>query len=316
MKPSNEIDLYIEPFPKNVQVLLQELRTIIKKAAPNAEEIISYKMPAYKQFSTLVYFAGYKNHLGFYPHSSSIKHFKEEIKEYKNSKGAIQFPLDKPLPNELITKIVQFRVQEDLEEENRKNSIVKKEKKVWNNNNLWSEELEILKSIINKTQLVETEKCGAHIYTHINNNIIGIGCFKNYFVIWFFNGVFLKDEKKLLINANEENTKGLRQMRFQSIEEINEKIILEYVNEAIANEEKGLKIKPESKKNISCKLLENELKSDLDLRKAFNSFTPYKQREFMEYINEAKQEKTKISRLEKIKPMILSNIGLNDKYRK
>ena len=316
MKPSNEIDLYIETFPKNVQVLLQELRTIIKKAAPNTEEIVSYKMPAYKQFSTLVYFAGYKNHIGFYPHSSSIEHFEEAIKAYKSSKGAIQFPIDKPLPKELITKIVQFRFQEDLEEENRKNSIVKKEKKVWNNNNLWSEELEILKSIINKTQLVETEKWGAPIYTHNNKNIIGIGGFKSYFGIWFFNGVFLKDEKKLLINVNEENTKGLRQMRFQSIEEINEKIILEYVNEAIANEEKGLKIKPKSKEKISCKLLDNELKSNSDLKKAFHSFTPYKQREFAEYINDAKQEKTKLTRLEKIKPMILLNIGLNDKYRK
>lgn len=315
MKPSNEIDLYIETFPKNVQVLLQELRTIIKNAAPNADEIMSYQMPAYKQFNRLVYFAGYKNHIGFYPHSSPIEYFKEELKKYKSSKGAIQFPLNEPLPKELIAKIVQFRVQEDLENENKK-TLTAKEKKLWQRNDLWVEELEVLKYIINKTQLVETEKWGAPTYTHNGKNIIGIGGFKSYFGIWFFNGVFLKDGKKLLMNANEENTKGLRQMRFQSIEEINEKIILEYVNEAIANEEKGLKIKPESKKKIACKLLENELKSDLDLRKAFNSFTPYKQREFLEYINEAKQEKTKISRLEKIKPMILSNIGLNDKYRK
>lgn len=315
MKPSNEIDLYIETFPKNVQVLLQELRTIIKNAAPNADEIISYKMPAYKQFSTLVYFAGYKNHIGFYPHHSPIEHFKEAIKKYKCSKGAIQFPLNEPLPNELITQIVQFRVQEDLENENKK-ALTVKEKKVWQRNDLWIEELEALKSIISKTQLVETEKWGAPTYTHNTKNIIGIGGFKSYFGIWFFNGVFLKDEKKLLINANEENTKGLRQMRFQSIEEINEKVILEYISEAIANEEKGLKIKPESKEKIACKLLENELKSDIDLKEAFQLFTPYKQREFMEYINEAKQEKTKLNRLEKIKPMILSNTGLNDKYRK
>lgn len=315
MKPSNEIDLYIETFPKNVQVLLQELRTIIKNAAPNADEIMSYQMPAYKQFNRLVYFAGYKNHIGFYPHSSSIEYFKEELKKYKSSKGAIQFPLNEPLPKELIAKIVQFRVQEDLENENKK-TLTAKEKKVWQRNDLWVEELEVLKSIINKTQLVETEKWGAPTYTHNGKNIIGIGGFKSYFGIWFFNGVFLKDEKKLLINANEENTKGLRQMRFQSIEEINEQIILEYVNEAIANEEKGLKIKPKSKEKISCKLLDNELKSNSDLKKAFHSFTPYKQREFAAYINDAKQEKTKLKRLEKIKPMILSNIGLNDKYRK
>lgn len=316
MKTSNEIDLYIEAFPEIVQKKLYELRTIIKNAAPNADEIISYQMPAYKQFSRLVYFAGYKNHIGFYPHSSSIEHFEEEIKKYKNSKGAIQFPLDKPLPNELITKIVQFRVQEDLENENKKTLAAKKEKKVWQKNNLWTEELEVLKSIINKTQLIETEKWGAPIYTHKNKNVIGIGGFKSYFGIWFFNGVFLKDEMNLLINANEENTKALRQMRFNSIKDVDEKIILQYIKEAIDNEEKGLKIKPESKEKISCKLLEDELETNLDLKKAFNSFTPYKQREFAEHINDAKQEKTKLTRLEKIKPMILSNIGLNDKYRK
>ena len=189
------------------------------------------------------------------------------------------------------------------------------EKKIWDKNNQWTKELEFLKSIINKTQLVETIKWGAPIYTHNNKNVIGIGGFKSYFGIWFFNGVFLKDDKNLLINANEENTKGLRQMRFNSLEEVDEKIILDYINEAIENEEKGLKIKPEKKAEISCELLENEFKKNEELKKAFSLFTPYKQREFMEYINEAKQEKTKITRLEKIKPMILSNIGLHDKYR-
>ncbi|WP_338378255.1 DUF1801 domain-containing protein [uncultured Flavobacterium sp.] len=315
MKTLNEIDLYIERFPKDVQVLLQQLRTIIKKAAPKTEEIMSYQMPAYKQNNRLVYFAGYKKHIGFYPHTSPISHFKDELKEYKTSKGAIQFPLDKPLPNELITRIVEFRVQEDLENKKMKKAISKKEAKVWNKTNQWTVELELLKTIINKTQLVETVKWGVPIYMHNDKNVIGIAGFKSYFGIWFYNGVFLKDEKNLLINANEENTKGLRQMRFNSINEVNEKTILQYIKEAIANEEKGLKIKPEKKAKISCELLENEFKSNINLKNAFNLFTPYKQREFMEYINDAKQEKTKITRLEKIKPMILSNIGLHDKYR-
>ena len=104
-------------------------------------------------------------------------------------------------------------------------------------------------------------------------------------------------------------------MRFQSIEEVNEKIIFEYVIEAIENEKKGLKIKPEKKAIITCDYLENEMKVNSEFKKAFKLFSPYKQREFKEYINDAKQEKTKLSRLEKIKPMILSNIGLHDKYR-
>ena len=114
------------------------------------------------------------------------------------------------------------------------------EKNKWNKTNQWNDELELLKAIINKTQLVETVKWGAPIYTHNDKDIIGIGGFKSYFGIWFFNGVFLKDDKNLLVNANEENTKGVRQMRFNSLNEIDEKTILTYVEEAIANEEKDL----------------------------------------------------------------------------
>src|SRR6478609_1185314 len=117
MKPINiaNIDQYISTFPEDTQLLLEKLREIIKKAAPKAEEVISYKMPAFKQNGVLVYFAGYKSHIGFYPTGSGIKAFQEEISKYKNSKGAVQFPLDKPLPVGLITKMVKYRVKEDQE---------------------------------------------------------------------------------------------------------------------------------------------------------------------------------------------------------
>ncbi|MBI3125914.1 MAG: DUF1801 domain-containing protein [Ignavibacteriales bacterium] len=94
--------------------MLESLRQTIRKAAPKAEEVVSYQMPAFKQNSVLVYFAAFKNHIGFYPTSSGIAAFKEEISKYKNSKGAVQFPLDKKLPLGLVTKIVKFRVKEDL----------------------------------------------------------------------------------------------------------------------------------------------------------------------------------------------------------
>ena len=100
----NSINEYIALFPKDVQKLLEQMRQTIKKAAPKAEEVISYSMPAFKQHRVLVYFAGYKNHIGFYPTSSGIKNFQKEIAGYKNSKGAVQFPIDKPLPLTLITK--------------------------------------------------------------------------------------------------------------------------------------------------------------------------------------------------------------------
>lgn len=190
------------------------------------------------------------------------------------------------------------------------------EQNPWNKTNQWETELEKLKSIVNKTILIEDVKWGGPVYTYLNKNVVGIGGFKTYFGIWFFNGVFLKDEKKLLINAQEGTTKSMRQMRFQSINEIDEKTILHYIKEAITIEEKGLIIKPEKKEAINSNFLDNEMQLNTTLKAAFDAFSPYKQREFIEYIETAKQEKTKISRFEKIKPMILSNIGLNDKYRK
>ena len=110
---SNSILDYIHSFPETVQNQLLCLRNTILKAAPNAEECISYGMPAYKQNGILVYFAGYTNHIGFYPTGSGIQAFKAEIRNYKWSKGTIQFPIDRPLPLSLISAIVKHRVQEN-----------------------------------------------------------------------------------------------------------------------------------------------------------------------------------------------------------
>jgi uncharacterized protein YdhG (YjbR/CyaY superfamily) len=106
-------DEYIAGFPENTQKLLQQLRLIIQKAAPAATEVISYNMPAFKQNTVLVYFAGYKNHIGFYPTGSGIKAFEKEFKNYVYSKGAVQFPLNKSIPVKLVSSIVRYRVKED-----------------------------------------------------------------------------------------------------------------------------------------------------------------------------------------------------------
>src|SRR5436190_24202613 len=105
----NDIDRYIAGFPEATQYLLDELRATIKKAAPAAEEVISYQMPAYKFHGMLVFFAGYQRHIGFYPGAGGIEAFKKEISVYKNAQGSVQFPLDKKLPLKLITAIVKFR---------------------------------------------------------------------------------------------------------------------------------------------------------------------------------------------------------------
>jgi uncharacterized protein YdhG (YjbR/CyaY superfamily) len=109
------IDEYIAGFPKDIQVILTRMRTIIRKAAPEAEEVISYAMPAYKYHGMLVFFAAFKNHIGFYATPTGHKAFKKELSVYKEGKGSVQFPIDKPLPSSLITKIVKFRVKENLE---------------------------------------------------------------------------------------------------------------------------------------------------------------------------------------------------------
>jgi len=107
------IDEYLSAVPENIRKILEKIRETIHSAAPSAKEVISYGMPAFKINSVLVYFAAAKNHIGFYPTASPIVVFKEELAEYKTSKGAIQFPIDKPIPYDLITRIVEYRAYED-----------------------------------------------------------------------------------------------------------------------------------------------------------------------------------------------------------
>jgi uncharacterized protein YdhG (YjbR/CyaY superfamily) len=111
---SKSIDEYITSFPEEVQKKLQALRAAIKAAAPEAEETISYQIPAFTLKGNLVYFAAYKNHIGFYPTSSGIEAFKQDLSIYESSKGTVKFPIGKPLPLDLISKIVRFRVAENL----------------------------------------------------------------------------------------------------------------------------------------------------------------------------------------------------------
>ena len=109
-------DEYIAGFPDDIQLILNQVRAIIKEAAPEAEESIAYGMPAYKlKGKPLVYFAGFKNHIGFYATPSGHAEFAKELSKYKQGKGSVQFPLDQPIPYELIAQIVAFRVFENLE---------------------------------------------------------------------------------------------------------------------------------------------------------------------------------------------------------
>ena len=113
--PAKTIDKYIKDSPKNVQTILKKIRTTIRKTAPKAEETISYGIPTFKLNGNLVHFAGYKSHIGFYPTPSGIEKFKKELSAYKGAKGSVQFPLDQPIPYELIARITRFMAKENLE---------------------------------------------------------------------------------------------------------------------------------------------------------------------------------------------------------
>ncbi|MEO6758401.1 MAG: DUF1801 domain-containing protein [Saprospiraceae bacterium] len=110
-----DIDSYIADFPPTVQVLLEQMRATIKKAAPEAEEAMAYGIPTFKLNGNLVHFGGFKHHIGFYPAPMGLEAFKEELSAYTGAKGSVQFPLDQPLPLDLVTRIVEYRVQKVME---------------------------------------------------------------------------------------------------------------------------------------------------------------------------------------------------------
>ena len=184
-------------------------------------------------------------------------------------------------------------------------------------NNHFANELTQLRDIINKTELEETVKWSAPVYALNGKNVVGLGAFKNHFGIWFFNGVFLKDEQKILVNAQEGKTKSLRQMRFESMADINKSAVLAYVKEAIENQKLGKEIKPKRKgKTVEIPHeLQAAFKTNSELSTGFKALTPGKQREYCEHIASAKREATKQSRIEKITPMIIQGVGLHDKYK-
>ncbi len=173
-----------------------------------------------------------------------------------------------------------------------------------------------LRAIVLKTELSETLKWGSPIYTVEGKNVLGIMSFKHHFGLWFFQGVFLSDPLKVLENASEGKTKAMRHWKFKSGEELDTQNIQIYIKEASENQRKGLVIKPSKKKDIERpKELINALESNTDLLNIFNSLSLAKQKEYYRFISEAKQAKTKKSRIQKILPLISSGKGLNDKYR-
>ena len=180
----------------------------------------------------------------------------------------------------------------------------------------WQDELIQLRKILGSTDLEETVKWGAPCYVSDGKNVVGMGAFKSYCGLWFFQGALLSDPKNVLINAQEGTTKALRQWRFKSKKEINSRLIKAYVKEAIEHQKQGLEIKPAKKGALKIPPeLETALAKNKRAEEAFTTLTQGKQREYADYIAQAKREETKTKRIKKILPMIKAGQGLNDKYR-
>ncbi len=181
----------------------------------------------------------------------------------------------------------------------------------------WQPVLLILRRILQKTELQETIKWGAPVYTLSGKNVVGIGAFKSYAGLWFFNGALLEDKTNQLVNAQEGKTKAMRQWRFAELSELDEALIKTYVDEAIELQRAGIQVaiaKPSKTFDIPDEL-KSALQSDNQLSIKFKALTPYKQKEYAEFIGSAKREVTRKNRLDKCMSLIIKGVGLNDKYR-
>jgi len=180
----------------------------------------------------------------------------------------------------------------------------------------WDEELRELREMLLATEMEESIKWGSPVYTINNKNVVGLSAFKNHCGLWFFNGALLKENTALLQNAQEGKTKAMRQIRFEKGDRIDFGQLRKYVQEAIQNQKEGKEIKAETNKEVIIPPeLEQAFLQDYHLQEKFKDLTPGRQREYCEYILEAKRDSTKQKRMEKIVPMILEGKGLNDKYK-
>lgn len=178
----------------------------------------------------------------------------------------------------------------------------------------YREILIFLRRLLHQTELQEAVKWGAPAYLLDGKIVVGLMAFKSYCGLWFHQGVFLKDELKVLTNADD-GTKAMRSWRFDFEDEIPVDAVAAYVNEAIENQKKGLKVKPQKKPLVIPPELQKELDADPELATAFERLNLTRKKDFAHYITTAKREQTKLDRIDKIIPMIFDGVGVYDKYK-
>lgn len=301
------IDAYLSSFADVQRRKGEELRAIIKHVAPEAMETINYNMPTFRYNGNLIHFALFKKHIGIYPGSEAVAAFEDQLSAYKHGKGSIQIPLEKSIPKDLITLLVQFNL-ERLKDKQAPN---------WRQyEHQWDHIVKIIRPLVEQTALVKAFKWGSDVYTWNGQNVLSFAGFKHHFALWFYKGVLLEDKQAVLVAASEGKTKSLRQWRFQADTLINETHIKAYIQEAIAIAQNGKELLAvEIAPLAPTTFFKEHLEKDSLFHAAFYKLSPGKQKDFISYIDEAKQEKTKIKRLDKIIPLILDGKGLHDKYK-
>lgn len=186
------------------------------------------------------------------------------------------------------------------------------------NSGQWQIPLNMLREILLALEMEETVKWGVPVYCINGKNVVGIASFKEYTGLWFYQGIFLADKKKILITANEDQTRALRQLRFQSADEIESILddIIDFVKEAIENAKQGKEIKPIRNKPFTIPPeLQEALENDLDLKKSFDLLSHAKRRNYSYYIDQAKRPDTRQKRLDHCIPLIIEGRGLMDHYK-
>ncbi len=179
------------------------------------------------------------------------------------------------------------------------------------------EVLQKLREILAKYPCTETLKWGMPTYVYQGRNLIGIGAFKKYVGLWFFQGALLRDDHKLLHNAQEGKTKAMRQVHFFEAKDVDETVMKLYIEETLENQERGMKIDSDrTKKNISVPVELERALARKELKGSFEGLTEGRKREYVEYIASAKKEQTKMNRLTRILPLIENGKGLNDQYKR
>jgi len=247
-KAAKNVDEYIAQFPPEVKAALESLRKTIKTAAPKAEELISYMMPAYKLNGVLVYFAGYKNHIGFYGTPSGHEAFEKELVGYKSGKGSVQFPLDKPLPLKLVTQIVKFRVAQNQEKAAAKKPVKPAIKKVkpakladeeqvneWINklDATAKKEIEAVRKIIkgSNSKLSERIKWNAPSY-YYKDDIVTFGPYKTHKLLLVFHHPAVVKIKSPLLEGNYKDRR-LVYFKDKAAAEKNKKELAQIINDII-----------------------------------------------------------------------------------